>query len=254
MSDRTINFGESETEATYQIQDTDSTGGGNFVVAKDTNANTVLLQYDPDTDSWEYAADVDMNGGNVSAVGSLTADSVNTEKATIGRLSSDRYVHADDFDTLQEANDFADNEGLGGVYAPGDYDSVVATVNIVGHPLEPCRVSGGPDDVALTIEGGTRFAYISSDVDDSSTDIAAINNNTVNLWQCRFAGDADNAIVVNEDEVDITNCKFRSFQFDGDDIVLNGDQCLVDSIGLRNTGQTPTIVDNGSGNRIGDVV
>ena len=37
MSDRTINFGESESEATYQIQDTDSTGVGNFVVAKDTN-------------------------------------------------------------------------------------------------------------------------------------------------------------------------------------------------------------------------
>ena len=83
MSDRTINFGESETEATYQIQDTDTTGGGNFVVAKDTNANTVLLQYDPGTDTWEYAADVDMNGGNVSGVGTLTADSVNTEQADI---------------------------------------------------------------------------------------------------------------------------------------------------------------------------
>ena len=79
MSDRTINFGESETEATYQIQDTDSTGGGNFVLAKDTNANTVLLQYDPATDTWEYAGDVDMNGGNVSGVGTLTAESVNTE-------------------------------------------------------------------------------------------------------------------------------------------------------------------------------
>ena len=79
MSDRTINFGESETEATYQIQDTDSTGGGNFVVAKDTNANTVLLQYDPGTDTWEYAGDVDINGGNVSGVGTLTAESVNTE-------------------------------------------------------------------------------------------------------------------------------------------------------------------------------
>ena len=79
MSDRTINFGESETEATYQIQDTDSTGGGNFVVAKDTNANTVLLQYDPAIDTWEYAGDVDMNGGNVSGVGTLTAESVNTE-------------------------------------------------------------------------------------------------------------------------------------------------------------------------------
>ena len=83
MSDRTINFGESESEATYQIQDTDSTGGGNFVVAKDTNANTVLLQYDPDTDTWEYAGDVDINGGNVSGVGTLTADSVNTEEQTL---------------------------------------------------------------------------------------------------------------------------------------------------------------------------
>ena len=86
MSDRTINFGESETEATYQIQDTDSTGGGNFVVAKDTNANTVLLQYDPAADTWEYAGDVDMNGGNVSGVGSLTADSVNTEEANISKV------------------------------------------------------------------------------------------------------------------------------------------------------------------------
>jgi len=79
MADRTINFGESETEATYQIQDTDSTGGGNFVLARDTNANTVLLQYDPAADTWEYAGDVDMNGGNVSGVGTLTADSVNTD-------------------------------------------------------------------------------------------------------------------------------------------------------------------------------
>lgn len=86
MSDRTINFGESETEATYQIQDTDSTGGGNFVVAKDTNANTVLLQYDPDTDTWEYAGDVDINGGNVSGVGTLTAESVNTEQAINSEL------------------------------------------------------------------------------------------------------------------------------------------------------------------------
>ena len=91
MSDRTINFGESETEATYQIQDTDSTGGGNFVVAKDTNANTVLLQYDPDTDTWEYAGDVDINGGNVSGVGTLTADSVNTGDLVVDDHLSNRH-------------------------------------------------------------------------------------------------------------------------------------------------------------------
>ena len=97
MSDRTINFGESETEATYQIQDTDSSGGGNFVVAKDTNANTVLLEYDPATDTWEYAGDVDMNGGNVSGVGTLTAESVNTEEASIkGRDVDSIWSLADD--------------------------------------------------------------------------------------------------------------------------------------------------------------
>ena len=101
MSDRTINFGESETEATYQIQDTDSTGGGNFVVAKDTNANTVLLQYDPGADTWEYAGDVDMNGGNVSGVGTLTAESVNTEEADIGRVSaSNLSVDQDNADEI----------------------------------------------------------------------------------------------------------------------------------------------------------
>ena len=100
MSDRTINFGESETEATYQIQDTDSTGGGNFVVAKDTNANTVLLQYDPTTDTWEYAGDVDMNGGNVSGVGTLTADSVNTDD-----LESEKTIPGEVEVPLQEYKD-----------------------------------------------------------------------------------------------------------------------------------------------------
>jgi hypothetical protein len=90
MPDRTINFGESETEATYQIQDTDAVnGGGNFVVAKDTNANTVLLEYDPAIDTWEYAGDVDMNGGNVSGVGTLTADSVNTDRLLNGRTGAE---------------------------------------------------------------------------------------------------------------------------------------------------------------------
>jgi len=94
MADRTINFGESETEATYQIQDTDTTGGGNFVLAKDTNANTVLLEYDPATDTWEYAGDVDMNGGNVSGVGTLTADSVNT--GVLGIEGKDYLNHIED--------------------------------------------------------------------------------------------------------------------------------------------------------------
>src|SRR6056297_2726204 len=92
MPDRTINFGESETEATYQIQDTDgAAGGGNFVIAKDTNANTVLLEYAPGTDTWEYAGDVDLNGGT------LTAGSVNTEN---GKIIPTKLPPYDDIGTV----------------------------------------------------------------------------------------------------------------------------------------------------------
>ena len=117
MSDRTINFGESETEATYQIQDTDSTGGGNFVVAKDTNANTVLLQYDPATDTWEYAGDVDMNGGNVSGVGTLTAESVNTEDVDAESVNTEEgnVQNVDDEDETAIPNTNFVEDKAGGV-------------------------------------------------------------------------------------------------------------------------------------------
>jgi len=108
MPDRTINFGESETEATYQIQDTDgAAGGGNFVVAKDTNANTVLLEYQPASDTWEYAGDVDMNGGNVSGVGTLTANSVNTGSlATNYEDGSEEVANRSFGQTYQNQNDY----------------------------------------------------------------------------------------------------------------------------------------------------
>ena len=51
MSDRTINFGSDDTEATYQIQDDDPVGGGNFVV-NDLDAATAILQYDQANDKW----------------------------------------------------------------------------------------------------------------------------------------------------------------------------------------------------------
>ena len=127
MSDRTINFGESETEATYQIQDTDSTGGGNFVVAKDTNANTVLLQYDPDTDTWEYAGDVDMNGGNVSGVGTLAAESVNTEDVDA------ESVNTDIIDITRKATAFTKDD---------DSDVTVESDTVTQLPLTNDRVDG----------------------------------------------------------------------------------------------------------------
>ena len=83
MPDRTINFGESESEATYQIQDTDgANGGGNFVIAKDTNAGRVLLEYNPTTDSIESVVDIDV------------------ASVTTGRIESQRLPPYDDIGTV----------------------------------------------------------------------------------------------------------------------------------------------------------
>ena len=153
MSDRTINFGESESEATYQIQDTHSTGGGNFVVAKDTNANTVLLQYDPATDTWEYAADVDMNGGNVSGVGSLTAESVNTEQAGRGNGN------------LWEENSIWNTSSFSTVTSPSDVSSTefVEIADMIGFH-SPAQI---PDGASLYGEFFVRRGSV--DTDESVT-------------------------------------------------------------------------------------
>jgi len=152
MSDRTINFGESETEATYQIQDTDgAAGGGNFVIAKDTNANTVLLQYNPSTDAFEYAADVDLSGSN------LTADDVTATTASV----STAPTASDDVARKTEVDAKADTpHSLGG--ADHDADTLAnlnakvsdATLDDSGDARTPTshaidHEDGGSDEISV---------------------------------------------------------------------------------------------------------
>lgn len=80
MADRTINFGVDSTEATYQIQDDDPTGGGDFLI-NDTAVATPLLQYIQSTGRW--------------SLGSLDS----TELATTSLTATDGT-----FDTLNGAN------------------------------------------------------------------------------------------------------------------------------------------------------
>jgi hypothetical protein len=78
MPDRTINWGDSETEATYQTGDDDPTGGGNFVVARDTNGGVTLLEYDPAAGEWVSRGDVNLSGNDLSA-NAIDAGSVSAE-------------------------------------------------------------------------------------------------------------------------------------------------------------------------------
>ena len=69
MSDRTINWGDSEVEAVYQTGDDDPDGGGNFVVARDTDGGVTLLEYDPVAGEWVARGDVNLDGNDLSAAG-----------------------------------------------------------------------------------------------------------------------------------------------------------------------------------------
>ena len=152
MSDRTINFGESETEATYQIQDTDgAAGGGNFVIAADTNANTVLLQYNPSTDAFEYAADVDLSGSN------LTVDDVTATTASVSTAPS----ASDDVARKTEVDAKADTpHALGGADHGADTLANLngkvsdATLDDAADPRDPTTHStdhedGGVDEISV---------------------------------------------------------------------------------------------------------
>ena len=77
MPDRQLNFGDPADAGTrYQIEDdANAAGGGNFVLAKDLDGGTVLLQYNPTSDAFEYVRSVDMSGEDVTGVGGVVGES-----------------------------------------------------------------------------------------------------------------------------------------------------------------------------------
>ena len=83
MSDRTINWGDSEVEAVYQTGDDDPDGGGNFIVARDTDGGVTLLEYDPVAGEWVARGDVNLDGNDLSA-NAIDATAVSAESVTIG--------------------------------------------------------------------------------------------------------------------------------------------------------------------------
>lgn len=91
MPDRTINWGSSETEATYQSGDSDPTGGGNFVLARDTDAGRVLLEYQPGSDEWVVRGRVKAE----DVIGNATYASINDIPAEYEEKGNMAYTDSD---------------------------------------------------------------------------------------------------------------------------------------------------------------
>ena len=101
MSDRTLNWGESEAAARYQTGDSDP-DGGDFIVAKNTDNETVLLQFDNTAEQWVFAGDVDLGGNDLQSIGlvetgALVGSILNRPEA-IDNLEGNIYVEADGVD------------------------------------------------------------------------------------------------------------------------------------------------------------
>ena len=104
MSDRTLNWGESESEARYQTGD-DDPDGGDFIVARDLDGERMLLKFDFTANEWQYAGDVDMGGGDLNSVGTARVDALEAESVSTERVDGDANFYATQFASLQSAID-----------------------------------------------------------------------------------------------------------------------------------------------------
>ena len=80
MPDRTINWGDSETEASYRTQDDDPAGGGNFVVVEDLDGNLIPLQYNPTSGALETAVPIDTGSNDITTTGEVSAGTLEADK------------------------------------------------------------------------------------------------------------------------------------------------------------------------------
>jgi len=76
MAERRILWGPTPTDAQYRTGDTE--GDTNFVVAEDTDAGTVLLEWDDTANEWVSRGPVNMSGNDITNAGAITSDSVST--------------------------------------------------------------------------------------------------------------------------------------------------------------------------------
>jgi hypothetical protein len=91
MVDRTIPWGDPANAAYFTGEGGSDPPDGNFVVAE-TAAGTKLMEWDATASAWQVRGDVNASGQSLT-VGSVDANSVSTDRATIG--STHRYVNDD---------------------------------------------------------------------------------------------------------------------------------------------------------------
>lgn len=235
MVDRRINFGDPADSGTrWQIEDdANASGGGNFVLAKDLSGNTVLLQYNPTSNAFEYAAPIDMGGENVSNVGaidtaSLTANTSITDAAGVthsGELADiDDVGSGGNSDTAFPFNETGEvNQGDAGIVIStrlNDTESIEVTqigIGLLGKGSPPSGLNVILISLDSTWNGTEQATVISGDGtsknDVTGSPIASYTNTT--------GGAQDVAIVVDNGQYSAAGTG------SGENVVVEGDAQVV---------------------------
>jgi len=78
--ERRLNWGADATDAQYRTGDDDASN--RFVVAEDTDAGTILLEYDESAGEWVSRGPVNLSGNDLSNVGVIDAAAVYTDEVS----------------------------------------------------------------------------------------------------------------------------------------------------------------------------
>ena len=145
VDERTAYWG-ARDDARFRTRDDDPTGG-DFVVAETLDANgnpvDVLLRYDDTASEWVFGGPVNMEGADLTNVGSLDAGSVSTEQADYTNAESIKGSTTDiktilgpgDYRVLTRVR-YTENVGTTSTTIAGQKDSNPSEITVLGGILD----------------------------------------------------------------------------------------------------------------------
>jgi hypothetical protein len=264
--ERRINFGADATDAKWRTEH--DTANSKFILAEDLDGSTVLLEYDETASEWVARGPVNLDGNDLSNVGTVSASAVNTDNLSLSSVTgagiiSQAIQHgkvwADNGEMYESVQNAVDNASAYVFVGVGTFNESVS-ISTNGLSVVGC---GNP---ATVINGGTTGPGIditASDVDIRTLQAAtasgggssnpAINvasgANRVHIEQVRVVDSDADGIFYDGSFGHITESSFSTGGTDGNPLVLgsNSSNNIADT--NANTGG---IVDNGTSNVIGD--
>ena len=152
----------------------------NLILAE-TDTGTALFEWDGS--AWQFRGPVEMNGEDVSGIGSLTATSGNFDSVKTDRLNNAAFASPDG----QSIADAIDAAGVDGhvIVLPGNYQE--SDLN----PQEGQTVEGWGE---VVVEGGDSFSFL-------------ISNNEVRVKNIKAESPSESyALTVTGEEISLVNC------------------------------------------------